>query len=480
MLLLYFGCSLGTYDYTPCDADAQCRKAFGLGSMCGEQGLCVAVPENNRCSTVFPEDLLSNPEAHKSDLLVGALLSLDQADGDIEENLAVQLAVSQVNDQGGLDGRPYALVTCDYTESTAIDNLTATEAVQSGADYLAKMGVPFAVGPATSSMSQDVFPVVEDAGILLISPSATSPALTNIDGISHSDADPGLFWRTAPPDDLQGLAIARDMADRNDTTVAVIYETSVYGAALAEVFKSYFEGSGGRTAELFPYEEGQESTRDNQVVTVAQGQYDEVLFISGEVSDYVGFLLAAKALPFYEDKALFFSDAARDTSILEGASGASALFPNIRGSAPAVPAGVLYDLFKAAFESSNAPYLADASSYTAYSYDAAWLGIYGTVWSQHREADDACGDDDDGICGLGAARGLRRVSSGEAQDIKPVSWNTIKASLTAGQAVDLEGSSGHLDFDTETEETTGPVDVWVVNGDASGFTTVDTIDPSGG
>ena len=100
--------------------------------------------------------------------------------------------------------------------------------------------------------------------------------------------------------------------------------------------------------------------------------------------------------------------------------------------------------------------------------------------SSDLEADDACGGDEDGICGLGAARGLRHVSSGESQDVKAVSWNTIKASLSAGQAVNLEGASGHLDFDPETEETTGPVDVWVVNGDASGFTTVDTIDPSGG
>ncbi len=477
--LLLSGCSLGTYDYSPCENDGQCRAAFGLGHVCGSEGLCAAVAPSDRCTETWPDDLFANPSEYKDNILLGTLFSRNPVEGDLAEGLAVELAVRQVNDEGGLEGRPYALIQCDYDENTDLDSLTSTEAVQQNGQYLADMGAAFVVGPATSSMTQDVYAVMEAAGVMIVSPSATSPALTDIDGLEKSDQNPGLFWRTAPPDDLQGLAIAQDMAQRDRSNVAVIHETSNYGSALAEVFKTYFEASGGRTAALFPFDEGSASGRDTQVVEVAQGTYDEVIFISGNVNDYISFLNAAKDLAYYENVGIFLTDAGRDVTMLGATPEASALYDQVRGSAPAVPSGSLYDFFKAAYSAAYSPASADDSSYTSYAYDAAWLGIYGTVWSNYQEA-DACKGDDDGICGLGAARGLRKISAGEPLDIKATSWNTIKASFETGQGIDLEGSSGHLDYDPNSGETVGPVDIWVIGADNASFETVETIDPAGG
>jgi hypothetical protein len=205
-----------------------------------------------------------------------------------------------------------------------------------------------------------------------------------------------------------------------------------------------------------------------------------VLFISGNIDDYIGFLNAAASLSGYEDLPIFFTDGGRDTKLMENTPSAEVLYAQIRGSAPAVPTGTLYDFFKSAYAAEFAPYSADDSSYTSYAYDAGWLGIYGTAWSLYQE-ESSCkeGGDDDGICGLGAARGMRHLSEGARLDIKATSWNTAKASFEAGQPVDVEGASGHLDYDPITGETVGPIDIWQINPAGDGFITVETIDPSG-
>jgi hypothetical protein len=48
--------------------------------------------------------------------------------------------------------------------------------------------------------------------------------------------------------------------------------------------------------------------------------------------------------------------------------------------------------------------------------------------------------------------------------VRPSSWNEVKASFSDGVAVNLLGASGQLDYDPVTEETTGPIDVWVIQG----------------
>jgi ABC-type branched-subunit amino acid transport system substrate-binding protein len=70
------------------------------------------------------------------------------------------------------------------------------------------------VGATSSPETQAAYTVASAAGSLLISPSSTSPALTTLDGLTCSDNEPGLLWRTVPPDELQGQVIAQDLAAR--------------------------------------------------------------------------------------------------------------------------------------------------------------------------------------------------------------------------------------------------------------------------
>ncbi|MBW1876767.1 MAG: hypothetical protein JRJ84_00240, partial [Deltaproteobacteria bacterium] len=199
-------CSLTTLDYTECTGNALCRDAFGLGSVCGQEGFCEGAEANLRCDETTPPDLLTRPEDHPDVIVFGSLV--DRA-FDVPVERAFQLAVVQVNQSGGLEQSEFGLVACNYEEDSEIDSFTQEEAALDIAAYLVDvLGAPLLLGPSTSGLTGVVWEEVNTSGVVVISPSATSPALTYIDGLEKSDENPGTLWRTAPPDSLQGRAIA--------------------------------------------------------------------------------------------------------------------------------------------------------------------------------------------------------------------------------------------------------------------------------
>ena len=67
-------------------------------------------------------------------------------------------------------------------------------------------------------------------GMVMISPSATSPGLSTVE-------DNGLFFRTAPSDARQGEVMAEILQDRGVNRVAVTYTNNDYGKGLADAFQ---------------------------------------------------------------------------------------------------------------------------------------------------------------------------------------------------------------------------------------------------
>jgi branched-chain amino acid transport system substrate-binding protein len=86
-------------------------------------------------------------------------------------------------------------------------------------------------------------------GVTMISPSATSPALSTIE-------DNGLFFRTSPSDARQGELLTELMADRGVTNVAVTYTNNDYGKGLSDAFVQNFTAGGGTVAINQPHDDG--------------------------------------------------------------------------------------------------------------------------------------------------------------------------------------------------------------------------------
>jgi ABC-type branched-subunit amino acid transport system substrate-binding protein len=452
------GCSATTFEYTECASNQACRDGFGHGSVCAE-GLCSTVELEPRCNL---DDGLSLPLSADDTIVVGTLFNR-ATESHLARERSARLAFDQAAAGDGLDGRDFVLVQCT-NEPGMDDGLDQDQASLALARHLAdEIGVLAIVGPSSSSRTQSAYVEVEPFGTLVISPSATSPALTALDGLEHSHADPGLLWRTAPPDTIQGPVIAGSMIDRGVEHAAVIHRADAYGEGLAQVVAEAF-GDGARTIDLLPFS-NEAGLVDQTVNAVEDATVQEVLFVSSDLSDVVGFLGAASTLAGFDGVDIFLTDAARNQDLLDQAEDAIDALGAIRGTSPALPTGSVYDAFKAGYA---VAYDEDVSerSYTAHAYDAAWLVAYGAAWSHFQEG---------GISGLGVARGLRRISNGDDVEIRATGWSTVLGSFASGDGVDVIGASGELDYDPLSGETGGPIELWEISEDGDEFVVLDEV-----
>ena len=380
------------------------------------------------------------------------------------EYQAMKLALDEVNDSGGVEGRSFAMVGCGNEELPDIDDLDGEAANISMTEYLTgKIGVSASVGPTSSSESEDAYAVGEPNDALFISPSATSPALTAMDGLACSDEEPGLFWRTAPPDDLQGRIIAEFLEESGRDRVAVIYEEGAYGEGLQVAFSESFSGEVQRQ----PYD----SAAAIAAYTVdLAASYPEIIFISSSQDEIIAFLNVMAGV-VAEGKSpvegIFLADGAHYESVLEGVKDPAEVFELVRGTRPTSDTESLaYETFIAAFSAHYGGDDVQQASFAAHAYDATWMLFYGAAWAVYQESE---------VRGTTIARGLRQLSQGSELDIRYTTWNEIRASLEIGQSVDLLGSSGEIDYDPVSCETSAPIEIWEVvpSGGSYEFSTVD-------
>ena len=151
---------------------------------------------------------------------------------------AVQLVVKEINDNGGLNGAQIQIFAEDDVCKPEIATNTATKLVTEG--------VHAVIGHICSGATKAALPIYREANILVISPSATTPALT------QSGEYPN-FYRTIAADDAQ----ARTQVDfalnvLRVEKIAVIHDKGDYGKDLAEFAKTFLEQSG--KAEIVLYE----------------------------------------------------------------------------------------------------------------------------------------------------------------------------------------------------------------------------------
>jgi branched-chain amino acid transport system substrate-binding protein len=145
-----------------------------------------------------------------------------------------ELAISEVSVSGKFMGG--ATVTSVRGDSTCIDAAAATataERLVTSDKVSAIMGAD--CSGVTGAILQNV---ARPNGIGMISPSATSPALSTAE-------DDGLFFRTAPSDARQGEVMTMIMMDRGYKNAALTYTNNDYGKGLADSFQAAFEKAGG-------------------------------------------------------------------------------------------------------------------------------------------------------------------------------------------------------------------------------------------
>jgi len=161
-------------------------------------------------------------------------ITLDSLGTDAQQ--AVQLALEA---HGPLYGHGLGL--------RAEDDLCSTAGGESAADDIAAdPTIAAVVGTSCSSAAKVAAPILSAAGLSMVSPSSTSPYLT--DPATH---EPG-YLRTAHNDGDNAVFMARFLRDQGSESSAVIVEGAFEVAVLAgEAFARAFEGLGGDNLAIY-------------------------------------------------------------------------------------------------------------------------------------------------------------------------------------------------------------------------------------
>ena len=204
--------------------------------------------------------LLSTHAASAQDVRLGALLEITgpvaSAVPPIQK--AAELAIQHINDQGGLLGRRAALALVDGqgTPQGAVDAASRLVNIEQ---------VPVVVGPLMSgSLIAAANSVTAAARVTMISPSATSPRITELQ-------DNDTVFRTAPSDAYQGRVMAEVARLRNISRVAVMFINNDYGVGLANSFRTAFTAAGGQITYFEAHETKKTSFR-SELAAAAQGR----------------------------------------------------------------------------------------------------------------------------------------------------------------------------------------------------------------
>ena len=179
-----------------------------------------------------------------------------------------ELAMAEATNSGNfMNGSKVVPVRAD---STCVDAAAATAAAER---LITSDKVVSIMGADCSGVTTAVLQNVATArGVVMISPSATSPALSTIE-------DNGLFFRTSPSDARQGEVLARILKGKGVKTAAMTYTNNDYGKGLADSIQSNFEALGGKITISAAHEDGK-GDYGAEVGALAQAGGD-VLIVAG-------------------------------------------------------------------------------------------------------------------------------------------------------------------------------------------------------
>ena len=186
---------------------------------------------------------------------IGAIVSRSGAAAVYGEQVArgFDLAVDELNARGGVEGRKITLVYRDDSTNPEIGLAAVKELVE-------RERVDTVLGAVSSTVTLRLAPYCERRHVLLISPSASAPQI--------SEAGEFVF-RTFPSDVLEGASMAEFARDLGLDRAAVLSVDNDYGVSLSRVFDERFRASGGSVVASASFTEGDPASIGAAVRAVA-------------------------------------------------------------------------------------------------------------------------------------------------------------------------------------------------------------------
>lgn len=343
---------------------------------------------------------------------------------------AVELAATQINEAGGVNGQPIELVQGDSATAPQ-------QSVEEARRLIEIEGVSAIIGPAASGTTvQSAEAVTIPAGILQISPSATSSALTGVE-------DNDFLFRTTISDDAQGVILAEIAREQGWETVCTMYVNNAYGQGLTASFSDNFTALGGTVTAQVSHE-GEQASYASEIATCTADGPDALVNISYPVSMRV---YVREAIESGQVEQFLFSDGGRAPEMFEDLGWE--FFEGMYGTsagAPETASGADFDsAYAEAFgERPSLPYLREA-------YDALYVIA---LSAQKANSVDSAEIRD----------ALRDVANAPGEVVNPgvEGWQSAMTLIAEGTEIDYQGASGALDFDENGDVSLGTIVIWQV------------------
>jgi len=320
---------------------------------------------------------------------------------------SAKLAFQEASDSGALLGGE--TITVIEGDSTCVDS----SAAQSVAESQVSQGVVAIMGADCSGVTGAIASnVAVPNGVVMISPSATSPGLTTLD-------DKGLFFRTAPSDARGGQILADITKDRGIKSVAITYTNNDYGKGLADVYEAAVKAHGISVTAVAAHEDGK-GDYSSEVAVLAAAGGDAVAVIG--YLDQGGKGIIQGSIDSGAFDTFILSDGMIGNSLTDAfGKSLNKSFGSLPGST-GKGAGIFTKVASAAGIDSSGPY-------TGESYDAAALIVL---------AIQAGGSADR----ASIAKNVMAVANGPGKKIYPGQLKKGLDLLAKGKAIDYEGATG--------------------------------------
>ncbi|HEX6602739.1 MAG TPA: ABC transporter substrate-binding protein, partial [Solirubrobacterales bacterium] len=260
--------------------------------------------------------------------------------------------------------------------------------------------------------------------VMLISPSSTADALSDLD-------DEGLFARTAPPDGLQGKALAdrmeKELGSLEGKTINIGARNDLYGTGFADSLEAELEERGATVAEKVVYDPEQPSY-NSEANTLTSGNPDNWVIIDfPETFAKLGPALSRTGT--WDPKATFITDGLSTSDLTELVG--PEITEGMQGTAPGAFSGEAPDAFDKLFEGAPGP---PRNLFDANVFDNVILCYLGAVAAGSTEGPEI-------------AEALPDVTAPGGQKYTYEELSQAIEALEKGEDIDYEGASGPIDWE---------------------------------
>ena len=354
----------------------------------------------------------ASAEDVKLGILIGFTGPIESLTGHMAN--AAEAAMAEVNASGK------ALNGWNFVSDRGDDTCTDAAVAQTAATKMVTAdGVKGIIGGDCSGVTGAVLQnVARPNGMVMISPSATSPALTTAE-------DDGLFFRTAPSDAREGEVMADILKEHGVKSIALTYSNSDYGKGLAEAIKTNFEKVGGKVTIDAAHEDGKSDYSAEVAALAAAG--GDLLVVAGYLDQGGKGIIQASL-----DSGAFTKFGLPGGMV--GDSLPAAIGPALDGSygqvaqSDSAGAAILLEMGK-----KNVPPFTADSPYTGESYDAAALIML---------AMQAANSTDPKVYKDKVLEIANGPADGSGEKILPGQLGHAMELIAAGKAIDYDGASG--------------------------------------